>query len=362
MTRNPRVTALIDTYNHERFLAEAIESVLAQDFPAADMEIIVVDDGSTDSTPQVAARYPERIRYIRKENGGQASALNRGFAESRGGVIALLDADDVWLPRKISRVVEEFDRDPEAGAIFHASQSWCPDLGRCEDDPSFVPFNGYLPDSEDAMLRFGSVSTSWTALRRDVARRIFPVPESVKLFADSFIICAAIFCAPVAAVTECLARYRQHNSNLTFSARPDPVRAKRSNDSFRCAIEEMRCWLDRNGFLGRTRAAELILERMALVEQLQRFVMCPPGRLQFFAHLRRQHRLYSRLWSPAFRAFDTLKSGAGLVLGYHGFCAAQQFYRRSLSLPRLRESLAPAMRSDFQVSSGASRPESLELR
>ncbi len=358
----PRVTALIDTYNQESFLAEAIESVLAQDFPASELEILVVDDGSTDSTSHVAARYSDRIRYIRKENGGQASALNVGFAESRGEIIALVDADDLWLPRKIRRVVEEFERCPKAGAVFHRGQYWSPVEGRCEDDASFVPLNGYLPESEDAILRFGSVSTSWTTLRRDVAERIFPLPESLKVLADSFVIATAIFCAPVATVDECLARYRQHDTNLTYSVRPDPVRARRSNDSFRCAIEETRRWLDRNGFLTRTRAAALILERMALVERLQQFVMHPPGRKEFFAHLRRQHRLYSPLWSPAFRAFDNLKAGAGFALGYHGFCAAQRFYRRSLSLPRLRESLVPALRRDFRAPGGAGRTETLELR
>ncbi len=359
---HPRVTALIDTYNQEPFLAEAIESVLAQDFPAGEMEILVVDDGSTDSTSRVAAHYSDRIRYVRKENGGQASALNVGFAQSRGEIIALLDADDVWLPHKIRRVMEEFAQHADAGTIFHRCQYWCPEDGRCEDDASFVSLNGYLPDSEDAILRFGSVSTSWTTLRRDVARRIFPLPESLTVLADSFIIATAIFCAPVATVAECLARYRQHDTNLTYSARPDPVRAKRSNDSFRCAIEETRRWLDRNGFLGRTPAAALILERMALVEQLQQFVMRPPGRTEFFAHLRRQHRLYSPLWSPAFRVFDDLKAGVGFALGYHGFYAAQQFYRRSLSLPRLRESLVPALRRDFESAAGAGRTETLELR
>ena len=359
---HPFVTALINAYNHESFIAEAIESALAQDFPASEIEILVVDDGSTDRTPEIVQGYGDRVRYLRKENGGQASALNTGFAESHGEVIALLDSDDVWLPQKIRRVVEEFDRCPEAGAVFHRSQYWCPDESRCEDDASFVPFHGYLPDSTDDILRFGSLSTSWTALRRNVARRVFPLPECLRVFADSYVIVTSIFCAPVAMLEESLARYREHATNLTFSPKPDPVRAKRSNDSFRCAIEETRRWLEGNGFLARSRSAALILERMALVEELQRFVMNPPGRMEFFSHLRRQHRLYSPLWSPAFRVFDLLKTGAGLALGYHGFYGAQRLYRRSSSLPRLRESLAPALRRDFQVSGNGSRPESMVPR
>jgi glycosyltransferase involved in cell wall biosynthesis len=362
MGHTPRVTALIDTYNHERFLAEAIESVLAQDFPAREMEILVVDDGSTDATPQVAARYADRIRYIRKENGGQASAFNVGFSEARGEFIALLDADDVWLPQKIRRVVEEFDRHPQAGAVFHPGQYWCPDEGRCEPDTSFVPLDGYLPDSEGAILRFSGLSTSWTTLRREVARRILPLPEKLKVFADSYIIATVIFCAPVATVNEGLARYRLHGANLTFSIEPDPVRAKRSNDSFRCAIEETRCWFEKNGFLGRGRAAELQLERMELIEELQRFVLRAPGRLEFFRHLRRYHRLYSPLWSGAYRLFDNLKAGAGFLFGYQSFFAAQRFYRRSPSLPRLRESVVPALRRDCNLPAGAGRPGTLELR
>jgi len=66
----PKITVLIDTYNHERFIEEAIGSVLEQDFPAAEMEILVVDDGSTDRTPEIAKKFEPRGRMIRKENGG----------------------------------------------------------------------------------------------------------------------------------------------------------------------------------------------------------------------------------------------------------------------------------------------------
>ncbi len=75
-------SVLIDTYNHERFIEQAIVSVLEQDFPAADREIIVVDDGSTDRTAEIVRKFEPHVRLLRKENGGQASAFNAGF----GGV------------------------------------------------------------------------------------------------------------------------------------------------------------------------------------------------------------------------------------------------------------------------------------
>ena len=80
----PRISVLIDTYNHERYIEQAIVSVLEQDFPREEMEIVVVDDGSTDNTPSIIQKFLPRLRYIRKTNGGQASAFNAAIPELRG--------------------------------------------------------------------------------------------------------------------------------------------------------------------------------------------------------------------------------------------------------------------------------------
>jgi len=357
----PRVTALIDTYNHERFIAEAIESVLAQDFPASEMEILVVDDGSTDRTPEIIRGYGDRVRHIRKENGGQASALNVGFAEARGEIVAMLDGDDVWLPHKVQRIVEVFAQHPEAGMVVHPYQYWFSDVNRCSEDPAFIPLAGYLPDLPDAILRFGGVGTCSTAIRRDVALRLLPLPERLEVFADSYFLGAAIFSAPVVCIKEYLTLYRHHGSNLTALGAADLTRLRRSNESFRGAMEETRRWLTENGFLPRKPSAAQLVERMALVEQLQQFALRRPGRLEFFGHLRRCHRLYSPLWSRAYRLFDAIKAGAGFVLGYRGYHAAQRLYRGSLSLPQLRKALLPAQPPEFGPTAAAGRSGSLEL-
>src|SRR2546423_15124764 len=99
----PHVTVLIDTYNYGRFIEEAIESVVSQDFPAAEMEILVVDDGSTDDTAERVKKYGERIRYFRKENGGQAAGVNGGFAKGQGGIVVMLGGGDYFLPGKVRR-------------------------------------------------------------------------------------------------------------------------------------------------------------------------------------------------------------------------------------------------------------------
>src|SRR5262245_39908172 len=101
----PNVSVVIPSYNSAAYLPAAIDSVLAQ--TARDLEVIVVDDGSTDDTPDVVARYGPPVRGIRQANAGVAAARNRGIAEARGRYIAFLDADDTWEPVKLERQLGE---------------------------------------------------------------------------------------------------------------------------------------------------------------------------------------------------------------------------------------------------------------
>jgi len=111
-------------YNEERFLVEAVESVLAQDF--ADFELLITDDGSTDATPRLAESFAardERIRVLRGErNQGKPFALNRALAVRRGELIAWLDGDDVMLPGKLSKQVITLDAHPDAAGCAHDAE------------------------------------------------------------------------------------------------------------------------------------------------------------------------------------------------------------------------------------------------
>lgn len=109
------VSAIIPTYNYARFVGRAVDSVLAQTY--SPVECIVVDDGSTDDTPQVLASYGDRIRAIRQDNRGLSGARNAGIAAARGRYIALLDADDAWKPEKLARQVAAIEGDPDVGAV-----------------------------------------------------------------------------------------------------------------------------------------------------------------------------------------------------------------------------------------------------
>src|SRR4051794_13564228 len=104
-------------HNYGDYLAGAIESVLDQDYPALD--VVVVDDGSTDNSREVLAAYEPRIRAICTPNQGKGSATNRAVAECRGEVVALLDSDDLMLPTRLRRLAETYAAEPEAQWVWH---------------------------------------------------------------------------------------------------------------------------------------------------------------------------------------------------------------------------------------------------
>lgn len=117
------ISCIIPCYNAERFLAEALDSVFAQSLPVS--EVIVVDDGSTDRSADVAARHAGRVRYISQSNAGPAAARNRGVELTAGEFIAFLDADDVWHPQKLERQMARFDARPELEiCVTHLSAFW----------------------------------------------------------------------------------------------------------------------------------------------------------------------------------------------------------------------------------------------
>lgn len=111
----PQVSIIIPTYNGERFIAKAVESILNQSYQ--DYEIIVIDDGSSDGTAQALQPYLERIRYFEQENQGVAAARNRGLELAQGKLIAFLDQDDVLLPDKLALQVSYFDSHPNIGIV-----------------------------------------------------------------------------------------------------------------------------------------------------------------------------------------------------------------------------------------------------
>ncbi|WP_051694384.1 glycosyltransferase family 2 protein [Desulfohalovibrio reitneri] len=111
------VSVVVSAYNYAAYIPQALDSVLAQTH--ADLDVVVVDDGSTDNTAEVVARYlsDPRVRYVYQDNAGQAAAKNRGLRESASDLVAFLDADDVCLPTRIEKQLRLFD-DPDVGVVY----------------------------------------------------------------------------------------------------------------------------------------------------------------------------------------------------------------------------------------------------
>lgn len=217
----PLVTALINTYNYGRYLPFAINSVLNQTY--RDIEIVVVDDGSTDHTREVLAQYGDRIRVIRTENGGQGHTFNVGIPQARGELIMLLDADDTWLPAKVERMVAFAAQQPQATLLYHRFQN-VDKKGRELGEPQ--PHTLTNGDYRSKYLRSGgtwwSPITSVLVLRPELVRHALPIPTyAVREGADTLI---ADFCAvsgEIAATPEALTLRRLHGSNLYAAGRDD---------------------------------------------------------------------------------------------------------------------------------------------
>ena len=117
MERSRTVSVIIPTYNRAHYLSEAIDSILNQDIQDCQIEIIVVDDGSTDNTKEVLKKYGSRVRYIYQDNRGAGPARNRGIDEATGEWICFLDSDDRWLPGKLTLQFKVLDAFPGYDAI-----------------------------------------------------------------------------------------------------------------------------------------------------------------------------------------------------------------------------------------------------
>jgi glycosyltransferase involved in cell wall biosynthesis len=123
-----KVAVVIPTYNYGQYIAEAIDSILHQTL--APVEVVVVDDGSTDNTAEIVVHFGDRIKYIRQDNAGVSAARNRGVKESSAELIAFLDADDIWEPTKLEKQVARFAGDSEVGLVHCGMREFDSETGR----------------------------------------------------------------------------------------------------------------------------------------------------------------------------------------------------------------------------------------
>jgi len=238
----PFVSVLIDTYNHEKFIEQAITSVLEQDCPASDCEILVVDDGSSDRTPELVRKFAPRVTYLPKQNGGQASAFNYGIPHCRGEVVAFLDGDDWWEPNKLATVLAEFESDPEIGAVGHGLYEVDENGKRLFLNIPDRRYSCRLRDLEEArqFLELRSfLGTSRLAIRRAVLERILPLPEDLLVEADEFLATIAVALAGCAVLDRPLTAYRFHSGNQFQYTASDDRRNRRKAVSLSCLAKDL---------------------------------------------------------------------------------------------------------------------------
>jgi glycosyltransferase involved in cell wall biosynthesis len=320
----PLITVLITTYNYGQFIEPAIDSILSQDFPPDKTQILIVDDGSTDDTSERVKKYGSRIEYFYKANGGQASALNFGIAKARGEIIALLDADDFFLPGKLARVVEAFQQDPALGMVYHRLQEWHMQTDE-RRDYKFIPISGDLRMLQDQFLLYDPQPTSAISFRRISLNPLLPIPESIRMLADCFLVSLIPFLSPILAVPESFAVYRIHGKNsYSTSERQIPVETRKSRlHQWQIVFDAMRKWLTNNGYTRKQRPVRSFLDRWTLYFQETQFLIDPPGRLQFFLFLIHQNYVFRSLQTWKLTAFNYLYAPSALVLGYK---KADRFY------------------------------------
>lgn len=206
----PTVSVIIPTYNAARFLPSAVESVLAQSFQ--DIEVLVIDDGSTDDTAEVMKCYGAPVRYLRQPNSGVAVARNRGIEESRGHYVAFLDADDTWLLHKLERQLAALAQHPDHRVCYSAFTVVTDEL-----TPLFVNRSRRQGTAlEDLLLRGNVVGSICTVLCEralfDIAGGFDPALSQCADW-EMWVRLAAL--TEFIYVDEPLVTYRQHGSNMS---------------------------------------------------------------------------------------------------------------------------------------------------
>jgi glycosyltransferase involved in cell wall biosynthesis len=230
----PRVTAIIIFLNPGAYIEQAIESVLAQ--TREDWELILVDDGSSDDSPGIAARYererPDRITLLRHPDGanhGMSVSRNLGLARARTEFVAFLDADDVWLPEKLERQVAILDAHPEAGMVFGPTtywHSWSETLApEGKDRLSRVPPEpGRMLQPPELLERIlagqsHSPATCAALLRVDAVRRVHGFEAPFRgMYEDQVFFAKIALHERIWLMPDSLDRYRQHHDSFVFVA------------------------------------------------------------------------------------------------------------------------------------------------
>ncbi len=353
---SPAITVLIDTYNHERFIEPAILSVFAQDFPASETEIIVVDDGSTDRTPDIVRKFAPRVRLLGKQNGGQASAFNAGIPEARGPIVSFLDGDDWWAPTKLSRVAEAMAADSSVGIVGNGIVLAGMDgTMRSEVLVEGFRFRANTPAGARLFcIRKSFLGTSRMTIRRDLLSQIGRVPEVLALEADEYLFTLAAALSNAQILPEALTYYRIHESNGFQMSVVDPVRLRKKNTVLDALAKSLGSELLRRGIDPPT--AKIIAETTQTEADQVRLLLGDGTRAET---VRTEWRMYNVLHPTstlAHRTFKILSLLPALLLDPKSFYKARSRLVASPLYRNARARILPNPTQPHIENAGHSKP------
>lgn len=249
MTKHPLVSIIINNYNYGRYLEEAIDSALKQTYH--NVEVIVVDDGSTDNSRDIISKYGDRIIPVFKENGGQGSAFNAGFEVSSGQIIIFLDSDDVLYDYAVEKVVDKFQSNDKLVKVHyrldivdHAGNK----TGNLIPNEKTPLLSG---DISDIVLKYGPGSytnppTTGNAFSRNALEKVFPMPtEEYRICADGYLFMTVPFFGEVGSINTPLGKYRIHQSNGFWQTSLNIDKLHKQVELYQARVKHLRQLLDR---------------------------------------------------------------------------------------------------------------------
>ena len=338
----PLISALVDTFNQERYIEQAILSVLDQGLSPSELEIIVVDDGSTDGTGAIVQKFQPRIRYLRKANGGQASAFNAAIPGLRGEIVSFLDGDDWWARGKLRAVLDVLERDKEVAAVGHG---YFEVTGTNKVDSMVVPEKTVKLDlSTPEAARLADLGrtllgTSRLSVRREMLNRIVPIPEVLTFCADTPILTLALALGGAVVLNDPLCYYRLHGQNLFASTAQDRSGLGKGLEIQRFLLDFLPEQLSRFGVSEEAIFTLLESDRLAL-ERL-RIQFEGNGRWRTLRTELRSFRWTYKTPSPGYLVFRTSVAILALLVPPRFFYELMAWYSRK-DLKRIRRVLGRA--------------------
>lgn len=219
MLENPLATIIIPTYNYANLIGEGIDSILKSNFNIEKIEIIVIDDGSTDDTSEKIKPYRDRITYVKQENAGKAKATKVGIDGAKGKYLFNLDADDLFLPDKIKKVVDIFESDRDIVHVSHPAICWNvnEDTKVIEKIPKAIQGTKVLGkqllyEFYQNRILFGGGSTF--ATRTEVAKS-WDIPQAVDMYIDEYLVLLSLREKYSYFIPEPLSVWRIHGKNFS---------------------------------------------------------------------------------------------------------------------------------------------------